>query len=393
MQLSRRSSKRSSKKVVEFSSLIYTRAGRVRQLPRPLRARARHSLALPRALRTHCAHTLPSSLCKKKKKFSSKWRGEAHVRWRPRGPRPHPPRAHYGDARHRRAPPAPPLQTMSSRPRSLYCRPGTAPPPSSAQPSLPHQAAFRNTLYGKRIHGQDPPRRRLWRRTPPAAVAARAAAWAAALLETAPATAPPGGVATTGLFLQRQAVAEAATGQLPSEGKGGAQVTARPARWPRASGQEALCARFSLACARPFPQIPRSLIDPQYTAPFSASASRPQPLRRVLTPARSFALCRVADPPHNYVIPLPPPNTCPGASSVPPLLPPPLARPCFKDPEPPRAPRRTHICMFAGQMRGGSAKTAVEFGVESAEAGDEAVESGPLAGKKKGENAVVCQVP
>ena len=44
-------------------------------------------------------------------------------------------------------------------------------------------------------------------------------------------------------------------------------------------------------------------------------------------------------------------------------------------------------------MRGGSAKTAVEFGVESAEAGDEAVESGPLAGKKKGENAVVCQVP
>ena len=35
---------------------------------------------------------------------------------------------------------------------------------------------------------------------------------------------PPGGVATTGLFLQRQAkctVAEAATGQLPSEGKRG----------------------------------------------------------------------------------------------------------------------------------------------------------------------------
>lgn len=171
MQLSRRSSKRSSKKVVEFSSLIYTRAGRVRQLPRPLRARARHSLALPRALRTHCAHTLPSSLCKKKK-FSSKWRGEAHVRWRPRGPRPHPPRAHYGDARHRRAPPAPPLQTMSSRPRSLYCRPGTAPSPP-AQPSHPSRirlpSATRCTANASmaKIHRDGvsgaAPRQQLWR--------------------------------------------------------------------------------------------------------------------------------------------------------------------------------------------------------------------------------------
>ena len=176
MQLSRRSSKRSSKKVVEFSSLIYTRAGRVRQLPRPLRARARHSLALPRALpralRTHCAHTLPSSLCKKKK--SSALNGVVKLMC-------------AGD------PEAlalilrelimetrdivallqlPPLQTMSSRPRSLYCRPGTAPSPP-AQPSPPSRirlpSATRCTANASmaKIHRDGvsgaAPRQQLWR--------------------------------------------------------------------------------------------------------------------------------------------------------------------------------------------------------------------------------------